>query len=136
MIPLTKSITSGIHKPLGNKTMAASAVHYDDILECYAHNLYGLPEAIMTNTTLKLSLKNRPFILTRSTFVGSGAHAAHWTRDNAATWNDLWYSIPTMSSFGLFGVPMVGAEICGFAKDTTEELGNRWIELGSFYPFA
>ena len=109
MIPLTKSITSGIHRPLGNKTMVASAVHYDDILEYNAHNLYGLSKNIMTNTTLNLELKKRPFILTRSTFVGSGAHAAHWTGDNAATWNDLWYSMPTMSSFGLFGVPMVCA---------------------------
>ena len=120
MIPLTKSITFGIHKPLGSKTMVSSAVHYDDILEYNAHNMYGLSKDIMKNTTLNLELKKRPFILTRSTFVGSGEHAAHWTGDNVATWNDLGYSIPTMLGFRLFGFPMVGADICGFEKDTTE----------------
>ena len=47
----------------------------------------------------------RPFILTRSTFVGSGRFASHWTGDNYRDWAFLNYSIAGIMNFNMFGIP-------------------------------
>jgi alpha-glucosidase (family GH31 glycosyl hydrolase) len=126
----------GIHRPLYGRTMAMSCEHWNGIRAYDTHNVYGMSETIATYSALKEMNGKRPFVLGRSMFLGSGAYAAHWTGDNGASWGDLQYSIVSIINSGMFGVPMVGADICGFNEQTTEELCIRWAQVGAFYPFS
>ncbi|UJR17013.1 hypothetical protein I4U23_003911 [Adineta vaga] len=119
---------------LYTKTVCPSAQH--KLSSHYnLHNMYGYFEARATNLALKAIRQKRPFVLSRSSFAGSGQYTAHWTGDNKSTFEDMYFSIPALLSFNMFGVTNVGADICGFRSDTTEELCTRWMQLGAFYPF-
>uniref|UniRef100_K3WMK3 Maltase n=1 Tax=Globisporangium ultimum (strain ATCC 200006 / CBS 805.95 / DAOM BR144) TaxID=431595 RepID=K3WMK3_GLOUD len=121
---------------LFHKGISTNALQYNGIRQYDAHNLYGFSESIATNNAQEQLFGKRSFVLSRSTFPGAGAYVAHWTGDNGASWNDMQYSIPQILNFGLYGIPMVGSDICGFIDNTTEELCARWTALGAFYPFA
>lgn len=134
-------------QPLDVNTLAVDAVHSDGMLEYDVHNMYGHVEAIATRKSmLAIRPDERPFILTRSSFSGtgrqmhhlnlrnhlktvrnntssndkqySGAHAAHWLGDNWSTWESLLHSVSGTMSFQLFGIPLTGPDICGRLKLT------------------
>ncbi|XP_014841756.1 PREDICTED: sucrase-isomaltase, intestinal-like isoform X2 [Poecilia mexicana] len=105
--------------------------HYD------VHSLYGYSMVLATEKALQQVFgSNRTLMLTRSSFPGVGKYSGHWLGDNGANWNDIKWAIPGMLEFGLFGIPYIGADICGFFDNSTEELCRRWMQVGAFYPFS
>ena len=78
----------------------------------------------------------RPFILSRGNTIGQGKYGFHWLGDNLSNFNHLKSSIPGLFNYNIFGIPFVGADICGFHKNATDELCSRWHVLGAFYPFS
>ncbi|KAG8507496.1 Lysosomal alpha-glucosidase [Galemys pyrenaicus] len=105
------------------------STHYD------LHNLYGLTEAAASHRALVKARGTRPFVISRSSFAGHGRYGGHWTGDVWSSWEQLSDSVPDVLLFNLLGVPLVGADICGFLGNTSEELCVRWTQLGAFYPF-
>lgn len=65
-----------------------------------------------------------------------GKYASRWLGDNFSNIVYLEDSIVGTMLMGIFGIPLAGADICGFIGDTTPELCARWTVVGGFYPFS
>ncbi|KAH0121976.1 glycoside hydrolase family 31 protein, partial [Aureobasidium melanogenum] len=121
---------------LGVHAVAPNATHATGVQEYDIHNLFGIDILNATYIALTETIKaKRPFIIGRSTFAGAGRYAGHWGGDNYATWESMLFSIPQALDFSLFGIPMFGADTCGFSGNSDEELCNRWMQMSAFFSF-
>ena len=129
--------------------VSISAIHYNkedavyvrqkngNLTELNLHAVNGFWESIATKESQRrFHNTNLTFVLTRSTFMGSGRFVQHWLGDTASTWEWLASSIGAIFNYNIYGIPMVGDDICGFVKDSDDQLCARWIQLGALYPFS
>lgn len=97
-----------------------AGLHYD------VHSLYAAYESRATSQALENILRNeRPFVMSRANVAGQGKWSAHWNGDVVSDWRTMRHSIVSMLNFNMFGMPMIGSDICGFIGNTTEELCLR-----------
>lgn len=107
------------------------------------HNLYGIYMQKATADGLvkrspnyeSPSLRQRPFVLTRSFWAGSQKYGAMWTGDNKADWGHLKIASPMLLSINIGGLSFAGADVGGFFGEPSAELFTRWYQAGSFTPF-
>jgi alpha-glucosidase len=101
-----------------------------------AHNVYGMLmnragwEGLRTLRPL-----SRPFIVSRSGWVGMQRWSWSWTGDTDTTWGALAMTLASAIGLGLCGMPYTGPDIGGFAGTPSPELFVRWFQAASFLPF-
>jgi len=101
------------------------------------HNVYGMLMIRASREGIKaVNPDKRPFILSRSGYLGSHRYGATWTGDNKGTWKYLKLSIQMSINLGLSGQGFSGPDIGGFDGNTEADLYAHWIALGAFYPFS
>ena len=101
------------------------------------HNVYGLNMVRASREGLLLANpQKRPFILSRSNFLGGHRYAATWTGDNLSSWDQLKLSVPMTLTLGLSGQPFNGPDIGGFCESANGELLAHWTAMGVFFPFV
>lgn len=101
------------------------------------HNVYGMQMVRASREGIAAANPDkRPFVLTRSNFLGGHRYAATWTGDNIANQSHFRWSVSMVLNLGLSGQPFVGPDIGGFADTTSPELFARWMGVGALLPFA
>lgn len=101
------------------------------------HNVYGmLMVKASRDGILKVNPDKRPFILSRSNFLGGQEYAATWTGDNKATWEHFKMATPMILNLGLSGQPFSGPDLGGYKGSPDSGLFANWIAVGAFYPFC
>ncbi len=132
------AVFKGIEKtmPINNRHAADAELGGPGTHARY-HNLYGMQMIRATREGVARAMPTkRPFVLTRSNFLGGQRYAATWTGDNRSDWNHLRWSIPMVINMSLSGQPFVGPDIGGFIGNADGELFARWMGIGALLPFA
>ena len=121
--------------PVDNMHLGGDGLKKDSHLRY--HNVYGMNMVRGTRQGLLLANPDkRPFVLSRSNFLGGHRYAATWTGDNYSNWDQFRHSIPMSITLGLSGQPFNGPDIGGFCGSSNAALVANWTAVGVYFPFV
>ena len=99
------------------------------------HNLYG---AGMTKATAegfrRFSPDKRLLLFSRSSYIGAHRDGGIWQGDNFSWWSHLKMAVQMLPGLNLCGFLYTGCDLGGFGCDVTEDLLERFLQLGVFTP--
>ncbi len=135
-LPYIPGYRKNVKETLSFKSISENALIYGNNTIYDTKPMISYYQTKLTYHFLNKHLSLRPFILSRSTSLGSGKYTFHWLGDNLSTFENLKNSISGIFNFNIFGIPFTGSDICGFMEDASKNLCLRWYNLGAFYPFS
>ncbi len=101
------------------------------------HNQYGFNMVRASRDgILQANPDKRPFVLSRSNFLGGQRYAATWTGDNWSSYEHMRLSIPMTLNMSLTGQCFNGPDIGGFLNNCTPDLLAHWTATGVYFPFV
>ncbi len=99
------------------------------------HNLYG---AFMTRAAADSFRRFRPsgrvLLFSRSSFIGAHRNGGIWQGDNFSWWSHLKMALQMLPGLNLCGFLYSGCDLGGFGCNVTEDLLERFLQLGVFTP--
>ena len=99
------------------------------------HNLYG---AGMTRATAegfrRFAPDQRLLLFSRSSFIGAHRDGGIWQGDNFSWWSHLKMAVQMLPGLNLCGFLYTGCDLGGFGCNVTEDLLERFLQLGVFTP--
>jgi maltase-glucoamylase len=118
-----------------------TANHTDAWVVFNNKGIYGTQMMQMSNLFLESDTSSplpnlRSFITSRSTFSGAGQYGGHFLGHTNSTWEGMRHAIAGILNFNMFGMPLVGPDVCGTTGEVSEELCARWYQLATVIPYA
>jgi alpha-glucosidase (family GH31 glycosyl hydrolase) len=120
-------------RSLEELTISLDGRHGDGFTVLDTHNLFATMQTQATHAYFtKDANPVRGLVVSRSGSQGIGQFGARQLGNNFSDKKYMGYSVTSIMAQNIAGVPMAGADICGFFGNTTADLCARWYVVGAF----
>ncbi len=130
-----KDAFTGMSNSMADYTRFYHDVNGQKVRHDKVHNLYG---AMMTKAGAQgmnsFNPDKRHLLFSRASFIGAHRDGGVWQGDNFSWWSHILLNLRELPGMNMCGFLYTGADLGGFGQNTTEDLLQRWLQLGVFTP--